>query len=153
MIAKRSWEMEVRVSSLNTSGIPLEGENRLSWQLGVSAVRVDDEGDPAYDGTAGFGIGYARSWGPGITGYAMTDLAVHTLVPHARLRPHVGLSAHLGGLRTWSYAGAESTDYGGGFQPVWGGKLQFSLNRRVALHAEFSSQRATRATLGVEWNW
>ena len=143
----------LRVSSLNTSGIPLEGESRLSWQLHAGALRVDDEGYAAYDGTAGFGIGYARSWGPGITGYAMTDLAVHTLGPHARLRPHLGLSAHLGGLRSWAYAGAESTDYGGGFQPVWGGKLQFSLSRRLALHAELSSQRATRATLGVEANW
>ena len=143
----------LRVSSLNTLGIPLQGENRLSWQLHAGTVRVDNEGAPVHDGTASFGVGYAKSWGSGIIGYVMADVAVHTLSPHARLRPHVGLNAHAGGLRTWAYAGTESMGYDGGFRAVWGGKFQVSLTRRVALHAEFSSERATRATLGLELNW
>ena len=143
----------IRVSSLNTLRLPLTGENPLSWQLRVGTVRVDSESDPAYDGTASFGVGYAKSWGSGMTGYGMTDLAVHTLSPHARLRPHLGLKAHVGGLRAWAYAGAESANYRGDFRAVWGGKLQISLTRRFALHAEFSNERATRATLGTEVNW
>ena len=143
----------LRVSSLNTLRVPLAGESPLSWQLHAGVVRVDNEGDAVYDGTASFGVGYARSRGATVTGYVMADLAVHTSSPHARLRPHLGLNAHLGGLRAWAYAGAESMDYRGHFQAVWGGKFQVSLTRRFALHAELSSERATRATLGVELNW
>ena len=83
----------------------------------------------------------------------MTDLAVHTLAPHARLRPHLGLNAHVAGFRAWAYAGVESANYRGDFRAVWGGKLQVSLTRRFALHAEFSNERATRATVGTEINW
>ena len=143
----------LRVSSLNTLGIPLQGENRLSWKLHAGTVRVDNEGDAVHDGTASFGFGYAKSWRTGIIGYVMADVALHTLSPHARLRPHVGLNAHMGGLRTWVFAGAESMGYGTDFRAVWGGKFQVSLTPRVALHAELSNERATRATLGLELNW
>ena len=143
----------LRVSSLSTLGIPLYGENRLSWQLHVGTVRVDHAGDAAHDGTASFGVGFAGSWGAGVIGYAMADLAVHTQSPHARLRPHLGLNARLGGLRAWAYAGAESSDSSGGFQAVWGGTFQVSLTERLALRAELSSERATRWTLAAEWNW
>ena len=143
----------IRVSSLNTLPVRLVGENPLSWQLHVGIVRGETEGKPAYDGTASFGVGYAKSWHPTIVGYAMADLAVHTLSPHARLRPHLGLSAHLAGLRTWAYVGTESIGYRGNFRAVWGGKLEVSLTKRFALHAEFGNERATRASLGLNVNW
>ena len=143
----------IRVSSLNTLPLPLVGENPLSWQLHVGTVRVESKRKSVYDGAASFGIGYAKSWHPGIIGYAMADLAVHTLSPHARLRPHLGLSAHLAGLRTWAYVGTESVGYRGGFRAVWGGKLEVSLTKRFAVHAEFSNERATRAALGLNVNW
>ena len=143
----------IRLSSLNTLPVPLAGENPLSWQLHVGVVRVDNGDKPAYDGAASVGVGYAKSWHPRIIGYAMADLAVHTLAPHARLRPHLGLSAHLAGLRTWAYVGTESIGYRGRFQAVWGGKLEVSLTKRLALQAEFSNERATRASLGLNVNW
>ena len=143
----------LRLSSLNTLPVPNAGENPLSWQLHVGVVRVDNGDKPAYDGAASFGVGYAKSWCPGIIGYAMADLAVHTLSPQARLRPHLGLSAHLAGLRTWAYVGTESIGYRGDFRAVWGGKLEVSLTKRLAVHAEFSNERATRASLGLNVNW
>ena len=143
----------IRLSSLNTLPVPLAGENPLSWQLHVGVVRADNGDKPAYSGAASVGVGYAKSWHPGIIGYAMADLAVHTLAPHARLRPHVGLSAHLAGLRTWAYVGTESIGYRGCFRAVWGGKLEVSLTKRLALQAEFSNERATRASLGLNVNW
>lgn len=143
----------IRLSSLNTLPVPLAGENPLSWQLRVGVVRVDNAEKTAYDGAASIGVGYAKSWHPGIIGYAMADLAVHTLSPHARLRPHLGLSAHLAGLRTWAYVGPESVGYRGRFRAVWGGKLEVSLTERLALQAELSNERATRAVLGLNVNW
>ena len=143
----------IRVSSLNTLPVPLAGENPLSWQLRVGAVRVENRRKPVYDSAASFGIGYAKSWQPRIIGYAMADLAVHTLSPHVRLRPHLGLSSHLAGLRTWAYVGTESVGYRGDFRTVWGGKLEVSLTKRFALHAEFSNERATRWALGLNTNW
>ena len=143
----------VRVSSINTLRVPLAGENPWSWQLRVGAQRVDNRSGTFHDGTASFGFGYAESWNPRVIGYVMTDLAVHTLAPHARLRPHLGLNVRLAGFRAWAYAGAESANYGGDFRAVWGGKLQVSLGRRAALHAEFSNERATRAAVGTEINW
>ena len=143
----------IRLSSLNALRVPLAGENPLSWQLRVGTQRVVDGSDTVHDGTASFGIGYAGSWNTGVIGYAMTDLAVHTLAPYARLRPHLGLNAHVAGIRAWAYAGVESANYRGDFKAVWGGKLQISLTRRFALHAEFSNERATRATVGTEINW
>ena len=143
----------IRISSLNTLPLPVAGENPLSWQLRVGAVRVDNGEKPVYDGAASFGIGYAKSLRSGTIGYAMVDAAVHTLTPHVRLRPHLGLNTHLAGLRTWAYAGVESVDYHGDFGVVWGGKFQLSLTKRVAIHAEFSNERATRTTIGVELNW
>ena len=143
----------IRLSSLNTLPVPLTGENPLSWQLHAGVVRVDDGEMPVYDGMASFGIGYAKSWRPGIIGYAMADVAVHTLSPHARLRPHLGLSANRGGFRTWTYVGTESVGYRGDFRAVWGGKLEVSLTKRAAVHAEFSNERATRAVFGLNLNW
>ena len=143
----------IRVSSLNTLPVPLVGENPLSWQLRVGAVRVENRRKLVYDSAASFGIGYATSLQSRFIGYAMADLAVHTLSPHARLRPHLGLSAHLAGLRTWAYVGTESVGYRGDFRAVWGGKLEVSLTKRFALHAEFSNERATRASLGLNVNW
>lgn len=143
----------VRVSSINTLRVPLAGENPWSWRLRVGTQRVDNSSATAHDGTASFGFGYAESWNTRVIGYVMTDLAVHTLAPHARMRPHVGLNVQLGGFRAWAYAGAESANYGGGFKAVWGGKLQVSLSRRFALQAEFSNERATRTAIGTEFNW
>jgi len=143
----------IRISSLNTLRVPLAGENPLSWQLRVGTQRVAEGSDTVHDGTASFGIGYAGSRNTGVIGYAMTDLAVHTLAPYARLRPHLGLNAQAGGFRAWAYAGVESANYRGDFRAVWGGKLQVSLSRRFALHAEFSNERATRAAVGTEINW
>ena len=143
----------IRLSSLNTLPVPLGGENPMSWQLRVGAVRVETEEKPAYDGTASFGVGYAKSWRPGIIGYVMADLAVHTLSPHARLRPHLGLSANWADFRTWAYVGTESVGYRGHFRAVWGGKLEVSLTKHFALHAELSSERATHAALGLNLNW
>ena len=143
----------IRLSSLNTLPVPLAGENPLSWQLHAGVVRVDNGDKPAYNGAASFGVGYAASWHPGIIGYAMADVAVHTLSPHARLRPHLGLSVHLAGLRTWAYVGTESVGYRGRFRAVWGGKLEMPLTERLALQAEFSNDRATRAVLGLNVNW
>ena len=143
----------IRLSSLNTLPVPLAGENPLSWQLHVGVVRVDNGDKPAYNGAARVGVGYAKSWHPGIIGYAMADLAVHTMSPHARLRPHLGLNAHLAGLRTWAYVGTESVGYRGRFRAVWGGKLEVSLTERLALQAELNNERATRAVLGLNVNW
>ena len=143
----------VRLSSLNTLPVPLAGENPLSWQMRVGVVRVDKGDKPAYDGAASFGVGYAKSWHWGIIGYAMADLAIHTLSSHARLRPHLGLSAHLAGLRTWAYVGAESAGYNGRFRAVWGGKVEVSLAKRLSMQAEFSNEWATRASLGLNVNW
>ena len=143
----------IHLSSLNTLPVPLAGENPMSWQLHVGVVRVDDGEKPAYDGAARVGVGYAKSSQWGIIGYVMVDLAVHTLSPHARLRPHLGLSAHLAGLRTWAYVGTESVGYRGRFRAMWGGKLEVSLTERLALQAELSNERATRAVLGLNVNW
>ena len=143
----------VRVSSVNTLRVPLAGENPWSWQLRVGTQRVDNNSGTVQDGTASFGFGYAESLNPRVLGYVMTDLAVHTLGPHARVRPHMGLNVQLGGFRARAYAGAESANYSGDFKAVWGGKLQVSLSRRVALHAEFSNERATRTAIGTEFNW
>jgi hypothetical protein len=143
----------LRIFNLNTLSVPIAGENPLSWALRAGVSRVEDNGEDRYDGLVSFGAGYAWQWHHALIGYAMLELAAHTLDPIARVRPHVGLQADVGMLRTWAYFGAESASYDGDFSDVWGGKLQYSVTPRCALQIELTNERSTRTSIGLTWYW
>lgn len=143
----------VRIFNMNTFSVPIAGENSLSWSMRAGLDRVEDEGKDRYDGLLSFGAGYAWQWNRMLASYAMVDLTAHTLDPIARLRPHVALQSDMGALRMWAYFGAESSSYDGDFSDVWGGKLQYSLNPRCALQIEFTNERFTRTSVGLNWYW
>ncbi|MEK7285988.1 MAG: DUF4105 domain-containing protein [Nitrospirota bacterium] len=142
----------IRIFNTNRLSIPIAGENQFSWDLRAGVSRVENNGADGYDGLVSFGVGYG--WAPRqrpIAGYAMVDLAAHTLDPLVRLRPHVALQADIGQLRVWAYTGAESAGYNGDFNSIWGGKFQYLINSRYALQIELTNERFTRASVGINW--
>ena len=143
----------IRILNLNTLSVQVENENQLSWQLRVGSTRVGRNGEDSYDGILSFGAGKAWKWNETITGYGMVDFAAHSLSPFVRVRPHLGLKFDLGELRTWLYFGTESVNYKAEFSEIWGGKMQYQLNDRYAIHLELSNENATRASAGLNWYW
>mgnify|MGYP001612193450 FL=1 len=143
----------IRILDLNTLSVQAEDESQLSWQLRVGTTRIERNGEDYYDGILSFGAGKAWKWNEIITGYGMVDLAAHSLSPFVRVRPHLGLKFDLGELRTWLYFGAESVSYKAEFFEIWGGKMQYQLNDRYAIHFELSNENATRASAGLNWYW
>lgn len=140
----------IRISNLNTLSVKVADESALSWQLRIGSARIERDEEYFYDGVASFGAGYARKWNQIITSYGMIDVAAHTQSPYVRLRPHFGLQAGFGKLRTWLYGGVESADYDGEFRDILGGKIQYQLNDRNSIYLEVSNENATRATFS--WN-
>ena len=133
--------------------IAVAGENQWSWQLRIGADRIKDTGEDRYDGIGSFGIGRAWKANGNIAYYGMVDFAGHTISPYVRLRPHLGFKFDGGGCRAWLYIGAGSTGYGGKFREIWGGKIQYQLSNRIAIHIEVSNERATRTLVGLNWYW
>ncbi len=143
----------IRVLNLNTLSVPVVDENQWSWKLRIGSNRIKEEDRDHYDGVVSFGAGQAWQLNETTIGYGMVDFAAHTFSPFVRTRPHLGLKFDLGDLRTWLYFGYESVDYDVRFRDVWGGKIQYNLTDRYAVHAEFSNEIATRASVGLNWYW
>ena len=143
----------IRIINLNTLSVKVADENPWSWQLRVGTTRIEEEEEELYDGVISPGIGYALKWNIFVTGYGMVDMAAHTNYPHIRLRPHFGFKLSFGDLNAWGYGGIESNNYAGDFSEVWGGKIQYNLNKRYAVHFEISNEKATRAYLGMNIYW
>ena len=133
--------------------IPTLDDALYSRLKGKLILRVEENGDDRYDGLVSFGAGYAWQWHRMLAGYGMIDLAAHTLDPLVRVRPHIALQSDMGALRAWVYVGAQSVSYDGEFSDIWGGKIQYSLTPRYALHLEFTNEHATRTSLGLNWYW
>lgn len=143
----------IRILNLNTLSVPVVDESHWSWKLRIGSSRVEGRGEERYDGVVSFGAGQAWKLNETTIGYGMVDFAAHTFSPFVRTRPHLGLKFDLGDLRTWLYFGYESVDYDVRFRDVWGGKIQYNLTDRYAVHAEFSNEIATRASVGLNWYW
>jgi len=143
----------IRILNLNTLPVSVVDESRWSWQLCLGTKRIERKGKYRYDGVAGYGVGYARQWNKNIIGFGMVDVAVHTISPFVRLRPHLDLKFDWGEMRTRLYFGAESVNYNIELRDVWGGKIQYYLNDQYAVHAEFSNENSRRVSIGATSYW
>ncbi|MBF0479016.1 MAG: DUF4105 domain-containing protein [Candidatus Omnitrophica bacterium] len=143
----------IRVLHLNTLSVVQADENRLSWKIRIGSNRVEEGDKYRYDGVMSFGAGPAWRWNQILTGYAMVDIAAHTIDPYARLRPNCGIKISTGELRTWLYYGAESSNYKGQLREVWGGKVQFQVSNQSSIHIEISNEKATTVSAGLSWYW
>jgi hypothetical protein len=85
--------------------------------------------------------------------YAMADASAHTVSPHARLRPHIGVIAGKGFMKSRWYLGAGSMDYDGDFDLIWGGQIQGKLSDQVSVFLELSKKKATKMSLELRWYW
>ena len=128
-------------------------ESQWSWQLRVGLDRIKENEENRYDGVLSFGAGWAWKWNQTITGYAINNLAGHTLSPYVRMRPNLGVKCDFGDFRFSLYGGAESVSYDGRFRDIWGGKMQYQLTARVAVYAEVSNENATLTSVGLNWYW
>ncbi|MBU2541143.1 MAG: DUF4105 domain-containing protein [Candidatus Omnitrophica bacterium] len=143
----------LRILNLNTLPVSVVDESQWSWQLRIGSNRIKDNEKYSYDGVVSFGLGRAKKWNEAITSCGMVDFAAHTISPLVRLRPHLGLKFDLREMQTWLYFGAESVNYDAEFREAWGGKLQYQLNDRYAVHVELSNENATRVSFGVSSYW
>ena len=143
----------VRIMKLNTLSVDVVDESQWSWQLRAGMDRVNRQDEGRYDGVGSFGLGRAKKLNEEVIVYGMVDMAGHTLSPYARLRPYAGLRFDFGKTRAWMFGGVESTDYKGGFNDVWGGKIQYQCSKNTAIYLGSSNEKAARATLGLDWYW
>lgn len=143
----------IRIRKLNTAPISVVDKTQWSWQARISTTRIEDRGEKHLDGTASFGAG--RTWKPTkiFTGYGIVDLAAHTRSSSLRLRPHLGMIFCLEAMRGWLYYGAESVNYDGEFRDIWGGQIQYQLLNKYAINVEVSNEKATFASVGLNWHW
>ncbi len=143
----------IRVRNLNTTSVSMVDESLWSWQMHVGAGRIKEDERELYDGTAGFGAGYAWRLTPSLTGYGMIDIAGHTRSPLVRLRPNAGAVIYKNKLRAWLYFGAESAGYDMEFKGVWGGQIQYQFSDRSSIRLEISNEKATRTSAGLNLYW
>jgi hypothetical protein len=143
----------IRILNLNTASVQIEDEDYLSWELRLGVDRVDDQDKDRHDGILSFGIGYAWQLNSAATVYGMASLAGHTIATPLQLRPHVGLRFQMGSLKTWVYGGAESVNSNFEFSEIWGGKINYHINDRYAVQAEFSNETSTELSIGFCSYW
>lgn len=143
----------IRVRKLKTVSMAIDDENPWSWQLRIGTMLTEYKGQPENDGVFSFGAGRAWKLNDSISLYAITDAAAHTLRPHARLRPHVGIIAGKGSIKSWWYSGVETINYDGEFDIIWGGQIQYKLSRQLAVFLGFSNERTTKTSAEFRWYW
>ncbi|MDX1763926.1 MAG: DUF4105 domain-containing protein, partial [bacterium] len=143
----------VRVRKLNTAPVAVVGERQWAWQLRATTRRTGHDEEGSRDTFIRFGAGISREWKKMFVIYAMTDVAGHRLSPHARLRPHIGISARMGALGAWGYVGAETTNSGAEFRDVWGGKLQYHLSSQQAFRVQVSNENNARTSISFISYW
>lgn len=143
----------IRILNLNTLSVKVTDESSLSWKLRLGLDRVKENEQDSYDGV--FSLGGGKSWflNNNILIYGLIDFAGHTTFPEARIRPHIGCRFDFMDFKMLVFRGVESKDYSGGFNPVWGGKIQYTITPKTSLYAEFSNERATRFSAGLNWYW
>lgn len=143
----------IRITNLNTLPVPVVDESQRSWQLLLGTKRIEHNGGYRYDGVVNYGVGYARKWNKTTIGYGMLDFVAHTISPLIRLRPHLDLKFDWGEMRSHLYFGAESVNYDFELRDIWGGKIQYQLNDRYAVHVEFSNENSRRVSVGITSYW
>ncbi len=142
----------IRLLKLNTFSGKIQEDNPWSWQLRVGIDRIAENRE-RFDAVLMFGAGQAQKWNRHLTGYALVDVAGHSIAPFVQLRPHAGWILRWRSLRTWLYCGAESNNDYALFSAVWGGKLQYDLTDRYAVRLEFSNEFASLTSFGINWYW
>ncbi len=143
----------IRILKLNTLPVSIADEGQWSWELNAGINRMDRNNKNFYDGVGAFGLGRATKLNDNLTPYVMIDLAGHTLAPYARLRPHLGFKIDYAHAHALIYGGAETNNYTGGLRNIWGGKIQYQLNKNTAIHLDINNEKATTSTLGLRWYW
>lgn len=141
----------IRIRKMKTTVLSVDEDNPWSWQLRIGMLRTARDDTPRYDGLFRFGVGRAWKFNSSFAVYAVSDAEAHTLAPAVRLRPHVGVIVGYGVLKSWWYGGAESANYEGDFDPVWGGQIQWNLSKQAALFFHVSQESALKT--GFEFRW
>lgn len=140
----------IRIRNIKTTSMSIDDENPWSWQLHIRTTRTEQN---KYDGIFSFGTGRAWKLNDTVKFYAMADASIHTVSPHARLRPHIGVIAGKGFMKSRWYLGAESMDYDGDFDLIWGGQIQGKLSDQVSVFLELSKKKAAKTSLELRWYW
>jgi len=143
----------IRIRKLQRHLLFDDEESAWSWQLRVGARLSEHQDKPQHEGFFRFGVGHAWRLNDTLSLYAITDATLHTLSPHARLRPHAGLVANAGAMKLWLYGGAENRNYRGKITAVWGGEAQYVLADQVSFFSDFSIERSVRASAELRWHW
>jgi hypothetical protein len=143
----------IRIRKFKTDIMALDDESPWSWQLRVGARLSAYEDKSKYDGLFSFGAGRAWKLNNTIIFYAMTDVSAHTIQSHARLRPHVGIIAGKGSVRSWWYAGVETNNYNGDFDAIWGGQVQCKLSVQFALFLSIANDKTRKTSIEFRWYW
>jgi len=144
----------IRMRKFNQSELMIS-DSPWSWQMriGASLETKRAKQDSSYDGQVSFGVGKAWRLGESSKFYAMTDMAVHTMSPYVRLRPHLGLYADMDALKMIWFVGAENVAQAQKLEPVWGGELEYQLGEQRAIFMKFEDRNTRRGSAEMRWFW
>lgn len=143
----------IRIRKIKTTVMSIGDENPWSWQLHMGTMRTEPNDTFRYDGIFSFGAGRAWKLNNSALFYAITEASAHTISPHARLRPHVGMAVGNDLIKSWWYAGAESIDYNGAFNAIWGGQFQYNIAAQFAAFLEVSKEKTTKVSFELRTYW
>ncbi|MCI5145997.1 MAG: DUF4105 domain-containing protein, partial [Candidatus Electrothrix sp. AR3] len=140
-----------RIRKLKTGIMATEEENPWSWQLRTGIEWVEDA--VTHDVFFDYGVGQAWKITSSLTAYAMLDASAHTVQPHGRLRPQVGILAGGSDIRGQLYVGAETINYTGEVQSLFGAEIQLDIADQLALAFRAEDEATTKISLEVKWYW
>lgn len=143
----------IRIINLETMPVDVIQDGKISWEMRIGVDRVEKDNRDYHDVLASAGVGKAYQLNNYFIVYAMLDLSAHSVDAYGRLKPYVGLRFDHGAYKAAMYGGSETTDYTFGMRGIWGGKMQYALNKRYSLNLEYHNDQATQLSVGMSLYW
>jgi len=141
----------IRVRKLNTN--PLVTQNSAwAWQMRLG-VDIDDVKRNRYDVVAKAGMGKTWQTANSMALFVMGDVSAHSVFPHLRFKPHVGMYSDWGKLKSLWYLGVENIKLADKFEPVWGGEIQYFVAEQASLVLKLEEKKSKQGFLELRTFW
>jgi len=141
----------IRVRKLNANPLYIQ-RSAWAWQMRVG-LDIDDVKRNKYDVTARFGAGKTWQTSASMAWFAMGNVSLHSVFPHLRIRPHLGVYTDWGSLKSLWYFGVENNKTADKFEQVWGGEIQYHVAEQASVVFKYKDDKFRQASLEMRTFW
>ncbi len=144
----------LKIRKFSVGSLPGPLVQKLSWNLNVTTLKDERTAHRGkYDHSLCFGAGKAFALNEGKI-YAMVDFSAHSLSPHIRTMPKIGLyNSATESLKTLIEAGLINDDSSEKFRPSIKIDTQYTFSPHFSLSLNVEKRQYIRSFLHANWRW